>query len=309
MGDIQAREQDRFCKAALVSLIGLGSNFLHAALKIGVGTLTGYQALIASGIHSISDLVSDLFAILALRLGSHGADTRFHYGYRKIETVASVLVAALLVFAAIEVVEHAFTHEESGEAITQGWAWILGVTSFGIVTREYLFHYTKRKGIELNSPLLVAKAWHHRTDALSAGAVLVGLIVGFLFPEAEAVDAIATLFVSGFILHGAWEVGSKAVKELIDYAPSLKVVALVEEMADTIPEVTFTHNIRIRTMGGALYVELTAEVSPGISVEEGWGVARKIKQAITDHVENVMDVRVEVTPTGDYLKSNYPELL
>ena len=108
--------------------------------------------------------------------------------------------------------------------------------------------------------------------------------------------------IASLILHSAWEVGSSAVKELIDFAPSLKVIALIEEMAEKVEAVTFTHNIRIRTMGSALYVELTAEVDPDITISEGHEIVKQVRGNIMDQVPNVIDVTTLLTPKGEYVR-------
>ena len=116
------------------------------------------------------------------------------------------------------------------------------------------------------------------------------------------INPITTVIIAGLILHSAWEVGSNAVKELIDFAPSLETIALIEEMAEEVAGVTFTHNIRIRSMGGALYVELTAETDPELTVAEGYVVVKQIREKIMDKVPNVIDVSTLLTPKGEYIR-------
>ena len=172
-----------------------------------------------------------------------------------------------------------------------------------MVAKETLFQVTRRKGVRLNSPMLVAKAWHHRADSISSLAVLVSLLISTFFPSLELVDQITTVIIASLILHSAWEVGSNAVKELIDFAPSLETLALVEEMAERVEEVTFTHDIRIRSMGGALYVELTAETDPALTVAEGHAVTGRIRDRIMERVPDVIGVSTQLAPRGAYLRN------
>ena len=171
-----------------------------------------------------------------------------------------------------------------------------------VIAKEILFRVTRRKGIRLNSPMLIAKAWHHRADSISALAVLLSIFISSYFPAFALINEVTTVVIAGLILHSAWEVGSNAVKELIDFAPSLETIALIEEMAEEVAGVTFTHNIRIRSMGGALYVELTAETDPELTVAEGYAVVKQIRKKIMDKVPNVIDVTTQLTPKGEYLR-------
>ena len=176
------------------------------------------------------------------------------------------------------------------------------VIIISIIAKEILFRITRRKGIGLNSPMLIAKAWHHRADSASAFAVLLSIFVSSYFPTFSLINQITTIVIASLILHSAWEVGSSAVKELIDFAPSLKVIALIEEMAEKVEAITFTHNIRIRTMGSALYVELTAEVEPDITISEGHDIVKQVRENIMVQVPNVIDVTTALTPKGEYVR-------
>jgi cation diffusion facilitator family transporter len=177
-----------------------------------------------------------------------------------------------------------------------------GVIIISVIAKETLFRVTRRKGIRLNSPMLIAKAWHHRADSISALAVLLSIFIFSCFPALALINPVTTVVIAGLILHSAWEVGSNAVKELIDFAPSLETIALIEEMAEEVQGVTFTHNIRIRSMGGALYVELTAETDPELTVAEGYVVVKQIREKIMDKVPNVIDVSTLLTPKGEYIR-------
>ncbi len=171
-----------------------------------------------------------------------------------------------------------------------------------MLAKEILFRATRRKGVRLNSPMLIAKAWHHRADSISALAVLLSIFVSSYFPAFALINQVTTVVIAGLILHSAWEVGSNAVKELIDFAPSLETIALIEEMAEEVQGVTFTHSIRIRSMGGALYVELTAETDPNLTVAEGYAIVKQIRETVKNKVPNVIDVTTLLTPKGEYVR-------
>lgn len=329
-GHAESNEKMRLREATAIIAAGGVTNGILGVVKIGLGSFTGYLPLTASGVHSLSDIVSDVVAWVAVRMGSHveheEGDVRFHYGRRRVETLLALFAAFLLAFVSVElimgafgyhdhghgVVEEAETHEaedhddhdeEHGEGALGHWLFpVSAVILISLIAKEILFRVTRRKGIRLNSPMLIAKAWHHRADSISALAVLLSIFISFFFPALSLINSVTTVVIAGLILHSAWEVGSNAVKELIDFSPSLETIALIEEMAEEVQGVTFTHNIRIRSMGGALYVELTAETDPDLTVAEGYAVVNQIREKIMDKVPNVIDVSTLLTPKGEYIR-------
>ncbi len=330
---VHKAEKKRLREATAIITVGGVTNGVLGTAKVVLGSFTGYLPLTASGVHSLSDIVSDIIAWVAVLMGAEsakqGESSRFRYGRRRIETLLALFAAFFIAFVSVELILDAFGYHEHGhgvsttsveEAETHGvedhdeeheddeeglghfFFLISGAILVSVIAKEILFHATRRRGIRLNSPMLIAKAWHHRADAISALAVLVSLCISSFFPHLELVDQITTVVIASLILHSAWEVGSKAVKELIDFAPSLETIALVEEMADGVQGVTFTHNIRIRSMGGALYVELTAETDPDMTITQGHAVVKQIRERIMDRVPNVIDVTTLLTPKGEYLR-------
>ena len=330
-------EKKRLREATVIITVGGVTNGILGTAKVVLGSFTGYLPLTASGVHSLSDIVSDLIAWVAVLMGAEsakqGESSRFHYGRRRVETLLALFAAFLIAFVSVELIldafgyhehghgvsttsveevethgvedhdnDHGQEHEDGDEVLGHFFFLISGAILVSVIAKEILFHATRRRGIRLNSPMLIAKAWHHRADAISALAVLISLCISSFFPHLELIDQVTTVVIASLILHSAWEVGSKAVKELIDFAPSLETIALVEEMADGVQGVTFTHNIRIRSMGGALYVELTAETDPDMTITQGHAVIKQIRERIMDRVPNVIDVTTLLTPKGEYLR-------
>ena len=321
--DAEPLEKERLREATAIILAGGLTNGVLGTGKILVGSFTGYLPMTASGVHALSDIVSDVVAWVAVLLGAQsrqGRDLRFHYGRRRIETLLSLAAAFLIAYVSVELVMDALgyghghghevstdaadhdDHDDHGEDADHFSLLIAGAIIVSVAAKETLFRVTRRKGVRLNSPMLVAKAWHHRADSVGSLAVLVSLLISTFFPALELVDQITTVIIASLILHGAWEVGSNAVKELIDFAPSLETIALVEEMAEKVKEVTFTHDIRIRSMGGVLYVELTAETDPDLTVAEGYAVVNQIRDRIMEQVPDVIGVTTQLAPRGEYVR-------
>ncbi len=303
----QRQNQERLKKASRITIAGAATNAVLAIVKIVVGCYSGYLALIADGFHSFSDLVSDFIALITLKISAREADVHMHYGYRRVETLGALFFSLLLAAIGIGLIVDAFGAPE--HTFTTGFYFEVGlVAALAVAAKEVLFQLTRRLGIKLSSPMLVANAWHHRSAAISSVLVLISVVIHEIFPIFPYVDTITTVIIAGLILHASWEEGVQAVKELIDFSPSLETVALVEEMAERVPEVTFTHNLRIRTLGGALYVELCAETDPGLTIEKGHEVAEKIRKEITQNIPNVIEVMVHITPKGEYLRKELAEI-
>jgi cation diffusion facilitator family transporter len=297
----QEQDQERLKKATGITLASIAANVALALLKIAVGLYSLNRALVADGIHSASDLVSDFITLITVRIGAREADVRMHYGYRRVETVGALFVSLLLVAAGGGLIVNVFHAPE--QVTLEGLQLLVAlVAALSVAIKEILFQVTRRLGIKLSNQVLIANAWHHRSDAVSSVAVLLSVVIYVMYPEFVFIDAIATVIIAGLIFHAAWEIGADALKELIDFSPSLEIVALVEEMAERVPEVTFIHNLRIRTMGGALYVELYAETDPNYTIEKGHEIAEKIRKEINQNVPNVIEVMVHISPKGDYLR-------
>ena len=232
---VEPRERERLREATAVILAGGFTNALLGTGKIIVGSVTGYLPMTASGIHSLSDIASDVVAWVAVLLGAQsakGRDLRFHYGRRRIETLLSLFAAFLIAYVSVELIMDAIGYHDHGHGASTAIVeeaegagaeehddheeeaghhfslLIGGAIIVSVVAKETLFHVTRRKGIRLNSPMLVAKAWHHRADSVSSLAVLVSLLISTFFPALELVDQITTVIIASLILHSAWEVGS-----------------------------------------------------------------------------------------------------
>ena len=301
----QLRTQDRLKKAIGITIIGAVINVGLATVKIMVGYYTGYLALVADGVHTLSDLLSDFIALVTLKFGAREADVRMHYGYRRVETLGVLFFSLLLAYVGVGLIVDAIHAEYK---YTQFLFEVGLIAVFAVAVKEVLFRVTLRRGIDLSSPVLVANAWHHRSGSVSSMAVLFSVVLCYIFPEIVLIESITTVIIAGLILHVAWEEGVQSVKELIDFSPSLEIVALIEEMAERVPEVTFTHSLRIRTMGGALHVELYAETDPSFTIEQGHEIAERIRNEIIRNVPNVIEVMVHISPKGEYLRKELAEI-
>ena len=280
-----------------VTLVGSALDGILALAKVAGGYFGHSQALIADGIHSFSDLLTDLLVIVAARKASHQADREHPYGHGRIQTIATALLAASLALVASGVAWDAVNRLAGPDALLQpGWE-ALVIAAVSVVVKEGVFHYTMRSARRLNSSLLRANAWHSRTDALSSVVVIAGIIGAMLgLPWADSVAAIG---VATMILYAAFRIGKESVEELIDTAVDATTQEEARQTIMAVPGVLDTHELRTRRMGSKVYADVHIRVAQFISVSEGHHIGDKVMKALKDRFERMIDVVVHIDPEDD----------
>ncbi len=290
----------RYHQAKKVTLIGAAVNALQGIIKLVGGIAFHSHALVADGLHSFSDLVTDMMVVFASKYGSQDADAGHPYGHKRIETAATFLLALLLILAGFgiawdsldEIIHH--QHNKPG-------FFALPIAALSILANEALFHYTHHIGKRIHSDLIIANAWHHRSDAASSIVVLVGLIgslvgwVGF--------DALAAVVVGSLIIQMGLSYGYNSIKELVDAAVEPALLAEIEQSIQRIEGVQKVHQLRTRMMGGDVFIDVHILVSPNISVSEGHFIAQHVHVALMNQFDRVKDVTVHVDPEDDEICS------
>jgi len=290
------QQQERYRQAKKITLIGGGVNALLGFIKLIGGTVYHSHALVADGLHSFSDLLTDIMVLFASKYGSQDADHSHPYGHQRIETAATLLLALVLILAGAgiiwdsvdEIIHH--THGKPGLLA-------LPIALLSIVANEVLFHYTHHVGKRINSDLIIANAWHHRSDAASSTVVLAGLLgslAGFIY-----LDALAAIIVGLMIVKMGLSYGWNSVKELVDTAIEPHMLALIEQAIQHVDGVQKIHQLRSRMMGRDIFVDVHIQVSPYISVSEGHYIAQHVHHQLIETLNHVKDVTVHVDPEDD----------
>lgn len=280
-----------------VTWVGIGTNLVLAALKTVAGFAGQSQALVADGIHSLSDLVSDGVVLLAARHAAREADEDHPYGHDRIETAATVVVGLLLLFTAVLVAHNAIESLDApAPAATPAWL-TLGVALASVLAKEALFHYTRHCGRSIGSRLLEANAWHHRTDALSSVVVAAG--IGGALAGMVMLDAVAALVVAVMIAKVGWDVIRDSLRELIDTGLDGAALAELCREASAVDGVQYAHTVRSRWMGHRALVDLHVRVGSRISVSEGHRIAEAVRLRLLGRLARLDDVMVHVDPEED----------
>lgn len=289
-------QHNRYQQAKKVTLLGAFSNALLGIIKLLGGYFFHSHALFADGVHSFSDLITDAMVIFASKYGSFDADASHPYGHQRIETAATLLLALLLIFAGVGIAWDSLYDLIKSNYIKPNWL-SLPVICISIISNEILFHYTLHIGKRINSKLITANAWHHRSDAASSLVVLVGLIgslEGF-----TSLDAVAAIIVGFMIVKMGCDYAWNSVKELVDTAVSPELLTRIEQVIQNVNGVEKIHQLRSRSMGEDVLIDVHILVSPKISVSEGHYIAQHVHHALTDQIERVKDVIVHVDPEDD----------
>lgn len=290
------KQSQRYQQAKKITLIGAIINALLGCIKVLGGFVFHSHALFADGVHSFSDLFTDIMVIFASKYGSQDADVSHPYGHQRIETAATLLLALLLILAGAGLAWDALSsliHEE----IIKPSGLALIIALFSIVANEALFHYTLRIGNNINSSLVIANAWHHRSDAASSLVVALGLLgalFGFYY-----FDAIAAIVVGCMIIQMGVSYGWSSVKELVDTAVDSDMLLKIATIIQEVDGVQKIHQLRSRFMGDDILIDVHILVSPLISVSEGHYIAQHVHTALVNQLSAVKDVTVHVDPEDD----------
>jgi cation diffusion facilitator family transporter len=280
-----------------VTLTAATTNLLLSLAQIIGGVFTQSQALIADGAHTLSDLVSDGVVLLAGRQANIQADSEHPYGHARIETLATVAVGLLLMGAGLGIGLDAGQRLFEPERLLSPEPLALGFAALAIVLKEGLYRYTMRVARRIRSNLLKANAWHHRSDVVSSLVVLAG--VGGTLAGFPYLDAVAAVAVAALIAHMGGRLVWDSARELIDTGLAQEEVARIRETILGVEGVKGVHMLRTRRMAGAALADVHIQVPPRISISEGHQISERVRLAVTDTFEDVIDVTVHIDPEDD----------
>jgi cation diffusion facilitator family transporter len=290
------QQHERYRQAKKVTILGAIVNALLGMLKLVSGLLFHSHALVADGIHSFSDLVTDGTVLFASKYGSQGADDSHPYGHQRIETAATLFLSLVLILAGIGIAWDAVDEILSGKHDMPGWL-TLPIAGLSIIANEALFYYTQHIGKSIQSELIIANAWHHRSDAASSIVVLIGLIgsiAGVIY-----LDAVAAVIVGLMIVKMGLTYGFNSAKQLVDTAVESQLLIHIEHIISNVDGVQKIHQLRSRMMGQDIFIDVHIQVSPYISVSEGHFIAQHVHQSLIKHIKEIKDVTVHVDPEDD----------
>ncbi|PKM35236.1 MAG: cation transporter [Gammaproteobacteria bacterium HGW-Gammaproteobacteria-10] len=282
----QSIESDRL--KAKVSVVAAWTNLALSVLKIGFGILGQSAALIADGVHSLSDLASDLLVIAAIKLGAREADFDHPYGHRRYETIATVALGVGLIIVAGGIAYDALERVRQPERLLIPEFEAMAIAALSVLTNEWLYQYTKRIAKQTRSKLLLANAWHHRSDAISSIVVIIG--VAGVWVGYEYADAVAAAIVALMVAKIGLSLVIQSVKELVDTSLPESLIREIRRVIKTTPGVRGIHLLRTRQMGEDAYIDAHIVVDARISVSEGHMIGDAVRQNLKTEFDDVVDV-------------------
>ena len=289
-----------------LTLIGGVLDLFLGFVKVLVGYIGNSQALIADGIHSLSDLITDILVLVATKQSAQAADEGHPYGHDRIQTLVSLALAGSLGIIAIVIAWDAVIRIVSPESLLQPGFWPLAVAAISVVSKEGYFQYVVRHPSTATSRMLYANAWHSRSDALSSLAVIVG--VGGVLAGFAWADAFAAIVVAGLLLVVAYRIGREGAEELIDSAASPVLNANMRKTILSIEGVRDSHELRTRRMADKVLADVHIRVDPLISVSEGHRIGDEVMDTLKTRFPEVGDVVVHIDPEDDIVGDVYSKL-
>jgi cation diffusion facilitator family transporter len=282
---------------AKASYVGAAINVFQTTIKISFGILFQSAALIADGIHSLSDLLSDLLVIIAIRLGSREADHEHPYGHRRFETIATVLLGVSLIAIGGGISWSVIERMNNPENLPTPNPLGLTIAATSIIINEWLYHYTKTIAKKTRSKLLMANAWHQRSDAISSVVVLFG--IGAVMLGYPLADAIAAILVALMVAKIGLNLVLNSIKELVDTSLPPKLLNEIRTTIMSIDGVEGIHLLRSRQMGEDALIDAHIIVDPRITVSEGHTISDIVRDELISCFDDVIDVLVHVDPEDD----------
>lgn len=293
-----------------ITIVTLWGVFINIVLSIAklIGGFWGHsQALIADGLHSLSDLASDGMVLLAARHAGEEADEDHPYGHERFETIATVGLAVLLIAVGLGIAYDAFLRLVDTKLAQTPANYTLWIAGFSVISKEALYHYTRIVARRIGSSMLEANAWHHRSDAVSSIVVLIGIIGAQMgMPK---LDAFAAIVVALMVLKIGYELGLSGIRELVDTALDPTTVEEIRAKILEHEDVRELHMLRTRRMGQNALVDVHILVSPKLSVSEGHHISEAVEKSLIDNFDEINDVTVHIDPEDDEqsaLNSNLP---
>jgi len=287
----------RYKEIRKVTLVGSAVDLTLGVLKIFVGFMANSQALIADGIHSLSDLATDFMVLFAAKHGSRDADETHPYGHGRFETLATVALGIALIAIAGGIAWDAIERLFNPTKLLQPGVGALVVALASVFAKEWTYHYTMRLARKLKSNMLKANAWHSRSDAISSIVVVIG--VAGTMAGLEYLDAVAAVLVGAMVAKIGWDLAWQSVHELVDTALDPERVELIRQEILSVGGVKTLHMLRTRMMGGEALVDVHVIVEPKLSVSEGHYIGEKVRKRLIEEVDEVSDVMVHVDPEDD----------
>lgn len=292
--------QTRDKRISRVTWLGMAINAVLTMFKIVAGVIGKSSAMVADGIHSLSDFVSDIIILAFLKISGKDRDKNHDYGHGKFETMATFILSIILIIVAAGILDNGIGKIRaviSGEDIPAPSLIALIAAAVSIAAKEFCYRITVRVGKAVNSPAVIANAWHHRSDALSSVGALLG--IGFamwLGRKWVILDPIMGCLISIVIFVVAVKMALPAMKELLDISLPEETENEIERIAMSVEGVTDVHNLKTRRNGPSVIIEAHITVDHRISIVEAHNISTRVEEMLTEHFGRGTQINIHIEP-------------
>jgi len=299
--DREALERGKL--AANITLKGTVVNLLLVVAKLLAGIFGKSSAMIADALHSVTDFASDLFVLLGFRIANKPPDKSHHYGHGKFETLITIVVALMILLAGLLILSNAlyqvYLHIQQGNVLETPGKIALIAALISIVAKELLYRATRKVGIKIKSDALIANAWHHRSDALSSVATLIGIGGAILLGERWAIlDPIAAFVVSILILIVGIRMLGKGIMELMETSIGEEKEEEILSLVNSVEGAYNPHNLKTRKIGNSVAIEIHIEVDKRLKITKAHDIATEVEDTLKVRFGEETHISIHIEPYG-----------
>ena len=283
-----------------VTIIGAIGNFLLLTFKFIAGFLSSSAAMIADAVHSLSDFLTDIVVMIFVRISSKEEDENHHYGHGKFETLATVIIGIVLVAVGLGIMKNGITsiiEVTKGNTIKAPGIIALVAAIVSIIVKEILYRYTVIKGKKLDSPSVVANAWHHRSDAFSSIGTTLGIGGAILLGNKWTIlDPIAAVVVSVFILKVAYQLTKAGLDELLEKSLPKEIEKKIIEILLSFNEISSPHHLRTRRIGKSYSIEVHIRMNGEMSLYDAHQITVDIEKKLKEELHKDIFINIHMEP-------------
>lgn len=296
---------DRGKEIRRITVVGAIANIILTIFKIIAGALGRSAAMVADGIHSLSDLLSDIVVLVFTHLSSKGKDKNHSFGHGKFETMATLIVSVILVAVGAKLMADGVASiigVINGNSIPLPGSIALWAAIASIIIKEILYHATIRTARRTNSPVVLANAWHHRSDALSSIGALAGIAGAMILGEKWTIlDPIASCCISIAIIVVAVKMSLPSLAELLETSLPDEIEKDIISISNSVQGVENIHELKTRRNGISYIIDAHIVVDPHISVTEAHNIATDVENALKEKYGNETQINIHIEPDQDSL--------
>lgn len=292
-------EMDFEKTAVKVSSVSIAGNILLSLFKLLAGIIAHSGAMISDAVHSASDVFSSIVVIIGVKLSARDSDDDHPYGHERLECVAAIVLAVILLITGLFIGAAAVQNITSGnyEELAVPGVLALLAAVISIIVKEAMFHYTKYYAVKLDSGAVMADAWHHRSDALSSVGALIGIAGSRM--GMPVLDSVASLVICLFIVKAAYDIFKDAIDKMVDHSCDKETEQSLRECVLSQEGVIGIDMLSTRIFGNKIYADIEISADGSRTLRESHDIAEKVHSAIEQEFPKVKHIMVHVNPADD----------